>query len=251
MDVAVLAQRTLWFDFGTGTRLQFRALLLPSDATTRLRFIPKANFVGDSGISFVAWDRTDIGSPGTRANITVSGGSTSFSTSAETALITVKSVSAPSAIGIVRNGGFYLDANNNGAWNSTADAYFTFGNATDIPLAGDWNGDGKTDIGVVPEWNLFLDLNGNRKWDNATDVFFTFGNPSDKPITGDWDGDGKTDIGTFRNGTFFLDLNGSRKWEGASDVSFAFGIANDIPIAGDWNGDGKTDVGTFRMGRSS
>ncbi|MFO1020692.1 MAG: choice-of-anchor Q domain-containing protein [Planctomycetales bacterium] len=155
----------------------------------------------------------------------------------------------PNSIGVFRNGGVYEDVNRNGAWNGNSnDAYFIFGNPTDIPITGDWNGDGKTDIGTFRNGTFYLDLNGSRKWEGASDVSFVFGIASDIPITGDWNGDGKTDVGIFRSGRFYLDLNGSRKWESASDVSFLFGNPTDIPITGDWNGDGKWDVGTFRSG---
>lgn len=154
---------------------------------------------------------------------------------------------SPSAVGVFHGKQFQLDQNNNGFWNGTPnDANFSFGNATDVPISGDWNGDGWTEVGVFRNGTFYLDLNANRKWD-ASDAAFKFGNPTDVPISGDWNGDGKTDVGTFRSGTFYLDLNGSRKWE-ATDIFFKFGNPTDVPITGDWNGDGKWDVGTDRSG---
>lgn len=221
-----------WTDFGTTS--VSNSLLLSSDAATRIRFLPSAGFSGQSGISYVAWDQS-TGTNGQRIAITTTGGITSFSSTTETALITVTPTPAqPTAIGIFRNGQFYLDANNNGAWNSNADAFFAFGNSGDTPLAGNWNGDGKTDVGTFRSGTFFLDLNGSRKWESANDAAFVFGNPTDLPITGDWNSDGKTDVGIFRNGSFYLDQNGSRRWERANDKVYKFGIAGDKPIAGNW-----------------
>jgi hypothetical protein len=38
---------------------QENAWLLPADASTKIRFVPKANFNGEVSIRFLAWDRTD------------------------------------------------------------------------------------------------------------------------------------------------------------------------------------------------
>jgi len=45
-----------------------------------------------------------------------------------------------------RRGVFYLrDTNTTGV----ANVSFVYGNPTDAPLTGDWNGDGRTSIGIV------------------------------------------------------------------------------------------------------
>jgi hypothetical protein len=148
---------------------------------------------------------------------------------------------------------FYLDANGNGAWNGALiDKAYSFGLTGDIPITGDWNGDGRTEIGVFrPSTQLFyLDANGNGAWNGALiDKAYSFGLTGDIPITGDWNGDGRTDIGIFRPSThmFYLDANGNGAWNGALiDKAYNFGLTGDIPITGDWNGDGRTDIGVFR-----
>jgi hypothetical protein len=80
-----------WTAFGAPATLTSR--LLASNATTRVRFIPNANFNGtiDPGITFRAWDQTS-GVNGNTADTTTTGGTTAFSTATETAAITVISV---------------------------------------------------------------------------------------------------------------------------------------------------------------
>jgi hypothetical protein len=158
-----------------------------------------------------------------------------------------KATSAIAKAGVFRgNGKWYVDPNGSNAWDA-GDATFTFGVTGNIPVAGDWNGDGMSDAGVFFGNGMWrLDTNGNGSYEPGVDAEFKFGIAGDLPVAGDWNGDGTTDIGVFRgNGSWFIDLNGSRAWD-AGDVTFKFGIAGDLPVAGDWNGDGTTDVGVFR-----
>lgn len=158
-------------------------------------------------------------------------------------------------IGVFRpsNGWFILDQNGNGRWDGmTIDRLHIFGVSGDIPLAGDWNGDGTINIGVYrPSTNSFLlDYNGNGRWDGAPgDRLYIFGIAGDLPVVGDWNGDGATEVGVSRpaNGWFLLDLNANGQWDGPpSDRRSYFGSSGDIPVAGDWNYDGTTDIGVYR-----
>lgn len=147
-------------------------------------------------------------------------------------------------IGVYRAGKFYLDANGNHQWDGTAggDLLRTFGNPTgDLPVVGDWNGDGVDDIGifrnVATAGRFYLDTNGNGSWSGpATDATFIFGNAGDKPVSGDWNGNGIDDIGVVRGGSWYLDQNGNRAWNGAGtgDIRLNFGSATDTPLVGIW-----------------
>jgi hypothetical protein len=156
---------------------------------------------------------------------------------------------APTAdkVGIRRNTTFFLDLNGSNAWDGPAiDGVYGFGAASDVPVAGDWNGDGVDDLGIRRNTAFFLDLNGNRVWDGpAIDGVYGFGAASDIPVIGDWNGDGVDDLGVRRNSAFFLDLNGSRVWD-AGDGIFGFGGVSDLPVIGDWNADGVDDLGVRR-----
>jgi thermitase len=160
-------------------------------------------------------------------------------------------------IGVFRNGAWYLDYNGNGWWDCppTDILYPAFGMTGDAPVAGDWNGDGKTEFGVFRNGAWYLDYNGNGWWDGqSTDLLYpAFGIAGDKPAVGDWNHDGTTEIGTMRDGAYdswYLDYNGNGWWDGQStDLLYpAFGIAGDKPAVGDWNHDGTTEIGIMRDG---
>jgi FtsP/CotA-like multicopper oxidase with cupredoxin domain len=154
-------------------------------------------------------------------------------------------------IGVFRNGEWYMDANGNGAWD-TGDKHSVFGATGDIPVSGDWNGNGTTKLGAYKGNGVWwLDLNDNGVLD--TGETFTFGIAGDIPVVGDWTGSGSTKIGIVRNsgGTkmWYLDMNGNGIWDAGIDQFSAFGIAGDVAVTGDWNGTGKTKIGVFRNGQ--
>lgn len=154
-------------------------------------------------------------------------------------------------LGIFRSGTWYLDANRNGMWDTGTDTSSRFGMPTDVPVAGDWNGDGTAQFGAYRSGVWYLDSNGNGAWDAAIDTKITAfgGDLTDIPVTGDWNGDGITQIGVFRNGVWYLDADGNGLWNSNTDTTFpSFGMAGDIPVAGDWDGDGTAQIGVYRDG---
>jgi len=154
-------------------------------------------------------------------------------------------------LGVFREGTWFFDSNGSGRWEKIYDTSTTFGLATDIPIAGDWNGDGVTKIGFYRNGSFYLDMNGNGTWDGTpTDRIYTFGLATDKPVSGDWNGDGITEIGVYQNGKWYLDMNGNGTWDGTpTDRIYTFGLATDKPVSGDWNGDGFTEIGVYQNGK--
>jgi hypothetical protein len=155
--------------------------------------------------------------------------------------------------GVFRAGLWILDANGNGIWDPTAgDRAFHLGQAGDIPVAGDWNGDGRSEAGVFrsSEGLWVVDYNGNGVWDGPdVDRAFILGQSGDQPVVADWNGDGRAKAGIFRpsQGLWVLDYNGNGRWDGTvSDRGFPLGQSGDQPIVGDWNGDGRDKAAVFR-----
>ncbi len=78
---------TVWSNVGAVSDTS--ALLLR--ATDRLRFVPDTENADSASVTFRAWDQSS-GSTGTKADASVNGGTTAFSTATETASITVTAV---------------------------------------------------------------------------------------------------------------------------------------------------------------
>jgi thermitase len=136
-------------------------------------------------------------------------------------------------------------------WRSTGGFFVAqYGLATDKPVRGDFDGDGKTDLAVYRPTagtpaNSFLIL---RSSDNNF-VGTQFGQtPDDAVVSGDFDGDGKTDLAVFRqsNGTWYW-LNSSTGQLKATQ----FGINGDLPVPADYDGDGKTDLAIYRVNQTN
>lgn len=136
------------------------------------------------------------------------------------------------------------------------DQTITFGQPGDIPVVGDWNGDGIKDAGVfrpgtgqfiIKKLTVTFSCNPICVPNGVTQTLtINFGLNGDLPVAGDWNNDGIESVGVFRPsaGQFFLtDDNVANP---NVDHSPIFGIAGDLPVAGDFNSDGRDTVGVFR-----
>ena len=125
-----------------------------------------------------------------------------------------------------------------------------FGNATDLPIAADWDGSGRKRVGIFRNGTWILDINGDGINDTGDKTVVSFGQAGDVPVVGDWLGTGHIALGLFRQGSFILDLSGHLTGvpTGQSDATFPFGQGGDLPIVADWNGSGTAKVGVFRNG---
>lgn len=141
---------------------------------------------------------------------------------------------------VFRGGKWFADTDGRGGG---AEQTVTFGIQGDVPVLGDWDGNGTEDLGVFRNGMWYFDLDG--QGGNAEKVF-AFGLPGDVPVVGDFNGDGITDAGVFRDGVWFFDLDGDGQ---LAEKAFAFGIAGDVPVTGDFDGDGITDAGVRRGNR--
>ena len=66
----------------------------------------------------------------------------------------------------------------------------------DIPVVGDWTGDGVEKIGVYRNGTWYLDTNNNHRLD-AGDRVVHLGASGDQPVVGNFNGDGRAEIGVY------------------------------------------------------
>ncbi|WP_158633322.1 hypothetical protein [Tautonia sociabilis] len=125
-----------------------------------------------------------------------------------------------------------------------SDRVVPLGGPGDVPVDGDYDGDGIIDPAV---FGFDPSLGSSRfliqRSSDGTLRSIPFGGPFDFPIGGDYDGDGITDLAVFG----YSPLNGSSRYaivysSGAPSLTFPFGGLQDFPVAGDYDGDGITDV---------
>jgi uncharacterized delta-60 repeat protein len=116
----------------------------------------------------------------------------------------------------------------NGVWytlneDSGETRYVQWGQSGDIPVAGDYDGDGISDAAIFRNGVWWIRQSSNNQ---ARSV--QWGLANDKPVQGDYDGDGKTDIAVWRpsDGSFYV-----LKSNGAQFSAFRFGSSGDTPVA--------------------
>lgn len=122
----------------------------------------------------------------------------------------------------------------------------------DIPVKGDFNGDGIDDIAVRRAsnytWYIRNSDGGNYNsgvGDGIQRVVFGK-DVNDIPVPADYDGDGITDIAVRRPATYTWYILQSSDGE---IKSFVFGKnEDDIPVPADYDGDGKADIAVRRDG---
>jgi hypothetical protein len=123
---------------------------------------------------------------------------------------------------------------------------FQWGKAGDIPVVGDWDGNGTQTVGVVRpskarNSNHFLLYNAQN---DIVDLWH--GRYGDRVLVGDWNGDGTWTPAAVRAGVWSL-----RRTNTPSDLqedTIQYGRAGDRYLAGDWDGDGDFTPAVQRAG---
>ncbi len=125
------------------------------------------------------------------------------------------------------------------------DHVFQYGSEHDIPITGDFNGDGVTNIGLYRQGTWYLDMNGDGRWSETDTYIEDFGSVFDLPVVGDFNGDGIDQLGLYSAGTWRLDTDGNRRLDDTDEVRH-LGDAGDRPVVGDFDGDGIDEIAVYR-----
>ncbi len=137
---------------------------------------------------------------------------------------------------------FYITNSSDNAFRFAA-----FGTQGDVPMSGDWDGDGKADLAVYREaaaaggQSFFFYRPSSQSGVDFRAI--AWGTKGDKPVMGDFDGDGKFDAAVFRpsNGVWYILLSSNNQV-----IQQPFGLPTDIVVPADYDGDGKTNIAVFR-----
>jgi hypothetical protein len=115
-----------------------------------------------------------------------------------------------------------------------------WGNNKDIPVEGDFSGDGISDMASVRldkhgylHWYIF-------PWTTGVLTSTLWGMEGDQPVPADYNGDGVDDIAVFRNGVWYILYQ-----NGQVEIRY-WGMPGDIAVARDYDGDGKADFTIWR-----
>ncbi|MCY7375124.1 MAG: VCBS repeat-containing protein [Pyrinomonadaceae bacterium] len=117
---------------------------------------------------------------------------------------------------------------------------FYWGISGDVPVRGDFDGDGRADAAVFrPSTALWYVQQSS----NGQTLFQSWGATSDKRVPADYDGDGKTDFAVYRpTDNIWYILNSA----GGAATYRRWGANTDALVPGDYNGDGRTEVAAYR-----
>jgi hypothetical protein len=152
---------------------------------------------------------------------------------------------------VVRNGTWYI-RNSNSA--GPSHRVFSFGRPGDVPVAGDWNGDGTDTPGVVRCANPGCSGGGQRWFARdvlasgpATSVLHISVNG--RPIVADWDNAGGDTPAVFNrvSGQWYY----TSSWTSSLLQQFHFGTFGAQPVAGNWGVGGKTAPGIIQYAQGT
>jgi hypothetical protein len=120
-----------------------------------------------------------------------------------------------------------------GTWYVSGQGPHQLGLPGDVPVPGDYDGDGTRDAAVYrPATGEWVYGSNAVQW----------GLPGDNAVPGDYNGDGRTDPAVFRT----LFSAGACWWIRGENGCRALGMRGDVPVPADYDSDGVTDIAVYR-----
>jgi hypothetical protein len=130
--------------------------------------------------------------------------------------------------------GYFFYKDNGGNPNET----HVWGTLNDIPVPGDYNGDGYWNPAIFrPSSGMWFTTGGGPHYT------VQWGTEGDIPVPADYDGDGDTDLAVYRpkSGLWFIYY-----MPAGTTTSVQFGMQGDLPVAADYDNDGLADIAVYR-----
>ena len=127
------------------------------------------------------------------------------------------------------------------------DHVFHYGAATDVPIAGDWNGDGIRIDRRLPRRQVAPRHRRRRPLDRRRRCRSTSARRATCRSSATSTATASTRSAIFRDGKWIIDTNGNRQIDAADQV-LEFGGPGDQPVVGDFNGDGTDEPALYHDG---
>ncbi|GAA3398712.1 FG-GAP repeat domain-containing protein [Cryptosporangium minutisporangium] len=133
----------------------------------------------------------------------------------------------------------------------------TFAFWSQAPLAGDFDGDGRSDVAAFARGGkptVTVALSTGRSFGRSRVWTTSFAPNVEIPAVGDVNGDGRDDIVAFRRGSdavVSVALSTGRSFRPSTPWHGHFATGPSVPAVGDVNGDGRDDVVAFTRGESA
>jgi hypothetical protein len=127
---------------------------------------------------------------------------------------------------------------------STWNRYFSINN--EIPMTGDFNGDGKDDVVTfLPGGGVFVAVSDGTAFVDSRNWYATgaFSYAGETPLVGDFNGDGRADIATVTSSSVWVSLSNGTSF--ATQTRWTADFQSGVPRVGDVNGDKRADLVCF------
>jgi hypothetical protein len=122
------------------------------------------------------------------------------------------------------------------------------GSLHDVPVPGDYDGDGLTDLAVWrPGDGVWYIRTSGSGYGQSFTIQWGTGSRQDVPVPADYDGDGRIDIAVWRPADGMWHIRTSRSdYQEVISMQWGAGVLQDVPVPGDCDGDGRFDLAVWR-----
>ena len=144
------------------------------------------------------------------------------------------------AVRVENSNRFEIFSNVDGVIDTTADITLTYGKPEDVPLAGDWDGDGTDTLSVQRGATFYLK---NTLAGGLADEHLVYGRAGDQALVGNFDGTAGDSIAVVRDAVVYVRNGLGGGW---ADVQFNFEHDADARVVGDWFGKGVDTLAGYK-----